>query len=86
MRNAPYGNQNGRQTLIEERKSDLGERLLWHVAAFHWTVKESTLVNQSTLGKGSQRGTNKLFYTKWPRKERIVWRQFIANHTVSGNY
>jgi len=55
------------------------DKLLWHVAASQWTVKESRLVNQSTLGKGGQRWSTWLFYTifgrwflygnpNWPRK------------------
>jgi len=28
------------------------EILRWHVAASQWAIKESRLVNQSTLGKG----------------------------------
>jgi len=62
-----------------KEKSDLRETLLWYVAVSHWIVKESTLVNQSTQGKGGQRWSNRLFYTKfgrwflyrnpkWPRK------------------
>jgi len=48
-------------------------------------VKWSTLVKQA------------IFYTifgmwflcrnpKWPKKERIVWLQFIANQTIFGNF
>jgi len=38
----------GSQTLMERER----ERLLWHVAASHWIIKESRLVIQETLGKG----------------------------------
>jgi len=66
------------------------------VAASQWTVKESRLVNQSTPERAGQGWSNRLFYTifgrwflcrnpKWPKKERVIWRQFITDQTVFGN-
>ena len=77
--------QSHHQTLIAERKSDLGERLLSHVAASCWTVNESALVNQSTLGKYLVNsgplgyfilflaGGSSIRTLNCLREERIVW-------------
>jgi len=67
------------------------------VAASRWTVNESALVNQSSLGKdlvNSPTGYFTLYLAggssigtlNFLKEERIVWRQFIADQTISGNF
>jgi len=68
------------------------------VAASSWVVKKSRLVNQSTLGKDLVNSGQIIYFMlylaggssigtlNWPKKEKIVWRQFTTNQTNSGNF
>jgi len=68
------------------------------VAASRWTVNESALVNQSTLGKDLVNRGPTCYFTLYLaggssietpnclKEEKIVWQQFIADQTISGNF